>query len=358
MNLYTKGLNLKMGFNEAEKAMGKRLANMLKNVCDNNKKVYYIQANKHRTPEQDFIGFYRKESHKYILIPLKKLAECAQDLDEATVLKEVKRISTKIASNKVTKAITDLSQVAPEYVIEAKMNIIANDFCKSLERKPLPTVLDFNYWIDFAYAKLRVKAPKTEDELTDRYLKTLKVYAMAYYAGRNLPVPVLRTILRELSYNCPTIHEIKQKDELYDALTTVYEIKKTSKKAEGKVEERLVEVKCQVAYPVNQYLPTTLILGSHNVEKIKNKVNNEVITRPFLGENVAFVTKTSLRETSPNKDGEGCTTKLLRTDQLEFYVPIPEEKKTDSIHDTQGLTEVAYNMAVSLNYPLVRVDFR
>ena len=364
MKVYSENFTFDIDEKEAQKTLSKNIFNKLKGACDKVMTIYYVKKDKKINPTEDAIAYFNPKMRGYVLIPVTDVVKVLPAFSESEILKEVNKILEAEANGVKPAKVKDAKKVDTVTKLKAIMNIGCKRLAKAFPIKSMAIILDFNFWIDFAYKKLNIKAPKSEDVLNDRYLKTLKIYAMAFQAGRNLPVPVLRTLLKSMDYTTPVITEIiDQTDVNRNLMNTTVKTMNSEKSNRTLVEQddNLTEVKWHGAYPVSQYRPTTLLIGTQMTEKAKKsgKVIQSITSEPVIDRgNTAFVVKKMWRNVSfKGKNKEMVITKS-KQDCLVFYVPMPQSKKIYAAATTEDLTDVAYKMAVSLAYPLVRIDFR
>ena len=355
------GSNVSISQEKVDSLFNKKDAKYLWMALTQNSAFYYAKANKRQDNSKDYIVTYNVNARKYLLFPVEKVARCIANLDDSSVDKAIKRIEgvmKKQAKQEEQTAQEGQLKVEKRYDENksprqyAEVELGGKLLVKSLEARPLSTILEFNVWLDIAYNELHIKAPKSEAELTDRYLKTLKIYSIAFQVGHNLPVAILRSLLREMTSDCHKVTCIKDRQSALSVLHS-NKVLDTSTKSKSKSKSKAkaqsyectdVEVKCQVAYPASAYNPTELITGIVDVQ------TGEVVSESVLGESVMFVTKLSRSVVTSNSVKQG--DKLLA-------VYVPYKTQPEECNNTEDdLITVAYEMAISLNYPLARVLFR
>lgn len=315
---------------------------------------FYVKNTKKLDYNKDGICFFDNNNSSYVLISLKSLASGLDVSPEEYKSYLPKKV---VGAKKLGKRAAKAQE--KEDILQAKTKLLGRSLHKNLTAKTKAEILDYNYWINYAINNLGV-VPPTEVEVDARLIKTYKIYAIAFQVQHKIPVKIVREMLHALSSSANSIVELSSYDEARNILKNTR--KSTIMEDTGDVSnhEIYVDVKCQSSNIEKRYTPATLIAGyeAYEYDADKNDYIATIKNEPVLSEDLAFlaeVTETRYNSMTP-KD-----TKLL-SDTLYFYVPMMSEaaskrKKSDSSMTLSALIRVAYEIAISINYTISRVDF-
>ena len=347
ITLQTRKTSLDLYEEKLDKILGKKTSKLLKDAINHYSEMIYAKSYKKTEPVYDYILFYSEKLCNYVTIKVSDLAKCAV-IDEDYI----KKYLPKQKVGEPAKTSKQLKKDKEDAILAYTGFLLY----KGLKRAPLFAYLERMYWVDFAVNRLGAVPPRTEEEIDERLIKTYKIYAIAYYIQHRPPVAVTRTLLNNLNYDCNVIKECTRGEragELVSADVETCSGKKLLKKTTVQV-----DIKCQAVYPANPYGVSKLILG-HSI--CKYDVNGNCLecsgVDPQYDDNVSFVAKRTEREYSYGRGGK-CKNTTVGS-RLVVFVPTtrPEEFASEDF-TVQDLVTTAYQIAISINYVISRVNFR